>query len=546
MNTLKINLHRKIIRWLLLPSIVFCFYSCSKDILTEVPQSSLNADNVLVTKQGFQNYLNGLIYTARLEVNGDFTWHAVNIVGTDLADDSGTEYSTYANWVSYLTPINAEVVSEWNWAYMNVFPQANTIIVYANKPESAKIWATDAERNAVIAEARFIRGYAYNQLANLYGGVPIVDTILQTPKFDYVRATREEVLQFAKADLEFASKWLPSTVTLEGRIVKAAADHLLSEVDISLQLYDDAIASASNVINSGLYHLMTTRFGSQATKPGDVYSDLFRRYNYNRKSGNMESIWVYQIEEYTTGGGNNQWLRNWAPMLVHVATPGTGKTYLNVPTDSMGRGVGRVRPSRYLYHDIWQSPDEVTDMRNSIFNWRREFYYNNPLSTTYFGKKIEPKTTYEDTCRSIYPYTRKVEGKPWQGDNTSCKTDNDLYVYRLAETYLLRAEAYFKKGDLANAANDINVVRARAHASPVAPANINIDYILDERARELVAEEPRRRTLIRMGKLVERVRKYGFRPTGRTSIQDYHNWWPIPQTAIDANIGAKLEQNPGY
>ena len=110
MKTLRIKLHRKIIRWLLLPSIAFCLYSCSEDLLTETPKSSLNADIVLKTKQGFENYLIGLIYQARLEVNGDFTWHAVNIVGTDLADDSGTEYSTYANWVSYLTPITSEVV----------------------------------------------------------------------------------------------------------------------------------------------------------------------------------------------------------------------------------------------------------------------------------------------------------------------------------------------------------------------------------------------------------------------------------------------------
>jgi len=498
---------------------------------------------VLKTKAGFENYLIGLIYAVRLEVNGDFTWHAVNAVGTDLGDDAGTEYSTYANWVSYLTPINSEVVFEWNWAYTNVFPQANTIIVYANKPESSKIWATDAERNAVIAEARFIRGYTYNILANLYGGVPIVDTIVAAPKFDYIRASRQEVLQFAKADLEFASKWLPATVVKakEGRIVKAAADHLLSEVYISLGEYDNAIASASSVINSGLYKLMTTRFGSQATVAGDVFSDLFRRFNYNRSSGNLEVIWAYQIEEYTTGGGNNQWLRNWAPFLTHVTSP-DGK--FNIVTDSMGRGTGRVRPSWYLSNIIWK--DAATDMRNSAYNWRRVFYYNNIASPNYYRKKIEPKTTYEDTMRSIYPYTRKVEGKPWEANNLSCKTDNDLYVYRLAETYLLRAEAYLRKGDAQNAANDINVVRARAKATPVLASAVTIDYILDERARELVAEEPRRRTLIRMGKLVERVRKYGLRPSGRTTIQDYHNWWPIPQTAIDANFAAKLEQNPGY
>ena len=69
---------------------------------------------------------------------------------------------------------------------------------------------------------------------------------------------------------------------------------------------------------------------------------------------------------------------------------------------------------------------------------------------------------------------------------------------------------------------------------------------MDERARELITEEPRRRTLVRMGRLVDRVRKYSIRELTRTSIQDFRQWWPIPQTAIDSNVGAKLEQTVGY
>jgi hypothetical protein len=116
----------------------------------------------------------------------------------------------------------------------------------------------------------------------------------------------------------------------------------------------------------------------------------------------------------------------------------------------------------------------------------------------------------------------------------------------LAETYLLRAEAYMHKNDLVKAAADINKVRERAQAKPVAPAQVDLDYILDERARELITEEPRHRTLVRTGKLVERVRKYNMRADTRATIQDKHAFWPIPQTAIDANFSKKLDQNPGY
>ena len=76
----------------------------------------------------------------------------------------------------------------------------------------------------------------------------------------------------------------------------------------------------------------------------------------------------------------------------------------------------------------------------------------------------------------------------------------DQYVFRLAETYLLRAEAYLGNGDQVNAAADINMVRTRANAPEIDPSMVNIDYILDERIRELYYEELRLLTLTRLGK----------------------------------------------
>ena len=531
----------------LILTFIIVLNSCSKKSLDEKPLSSLNADGTLTSKNGFNAYLTGLSWAAREEyAMGDNTYYATEFPGTDQAGDAGSEYVTYLNWATYLTPVTSEVVANWNWAYTKMIPQANTIIVYANKSGMKDIWNSEAEKNAVIAQARFYRGYTYNFLANLYGDVPIVDTVFGTPKFNFTRMPRKDVYEFAKEDLVFASKWLPATVdkSQAGHIVKAAADHLLSEVYISLGQYDSAIASASRVINSGLYHLMTNRFGSQVNQPGDVFSDLFRDGNQNRSSGNFESIYVIQFEPFTDGGGGsnkgNNAIRNFGPFLVHIADPDGVRM---IVTDSLGRGVGRVRPTNYLLYDIWN--DNWNEMRNSSYNMRRVFYYNNPASR-YFGQVVEHRADREDTMRSMYPYSRKIEGNPWQGDHNSGKTGKDLYVYRLAGIYLLRAEAYLRKGDLDDAAIDINVVRARANARPVSPGDVTLDYILDERARELWTEEPRRRTLIRMGKLVERVRKYGLIESSRNTVQDFNKFWPIPQEAIDANIGANLTQNDGY
>lgn len=115
-------------------------------------------------------------------------------------------------------------------------------------------------------------------------------------------------------------------------------------------------------------------------------------------------------------------------------------------------------------------------------------------------------------------------------------------MFRLAETYLLRAEAYFDLNDPASAAADINVVRARAQASPVDPADVDMDYILDERMRELGSEEKRRLTLMRTGLWYDRVKKCN--PYYSDALPKY-NVWPIPAAEIE-RTGGKFEQNPDY
>lgn len=89
-----------------------------------------------------------------------------------------------------------------------------------------------------------------------------------------------------------------------------------------------------------------------------------------------------------------------------------------------------------------------------------------------------------------------------------------------------------------------NVIRNRAHAKPVLTSQVTLDYILDERMRELGVEERRRITLMRMGKLYDRVMKCN--PYYAKEMKKHYELWPIPYKEIEANRGAVLEQNPGY
>jgi len=206
-------------------------------------------------------------------------------------------------------------------------------------------------------------------------------------------------------------------------------------------------------------------------------------------------------------------------------------------------------------------------MRNSEYNFVRDVLFNNPDSEWY-GQKISEhmdlfRQSIDDTIRYFYPYQSKVT-TPGQhpaelyvdaelktlNSSTAVTTYSDQYHIRLAETYLLRAEAYLGNSQPREAAGDINVVRMRANAKLVSPSEVDIDYILDERMRELGVEEKRRLTLNRLGMLFERTNKYcDGRPdvtNHGVDVQPHHNLFPIPFTEIERNIGAVLAQNPGY
>jgi hypothetical protein len=210
-----------------------------------------------------------------------------------------------------------------------------------------------------------------------------------------------------------------------------------------------------------------------------------------------------------------------------------------VVADSLGRGVGWVRPTSYFIYDIWSDPNDIRNSRNNI---RRDFYFNNPASA-YVGQRVNPDNPKADTMYDYYPTLRKIEGESLMGASYG-RTFKDWYMIRLAETYLLRAEANIRKGALQLAADDINVVRARSKAAPIQAGMATLDFILDERARELFIEEPRRITLARMGKVYERVSRYN--PRSGSSVRPEHELFPIPQKAIDANTGAAINQNQGY
>jgi hypothetical protein len=415
------------------------------------------------------------------------------------------------------------------------------------------------------------------------------------PQLDFNSTKREVILKKIKTDLDSAKLWVSDGVD-RGEVTKGAVLHLLTKVNLALGNFDEAIESASEVINGGAYSLMTEPFG--ATRKNVIW-DLHRPENKSIGE-NREGIYMV-IDRYGDGDfdGGMRIMRQAVPYWgTNITTP-SGKKGTNdgvsvpfVQSSLYGRGIGRCRPTNYSQYEIWT---DTNDLRHAKGNWMNmeDMLYNNydALKATstepqdpYYLKNLQRYNSSGgllcvDTIRSWFGWPQyKIfvpdnENSPMQGGHS------DWYVFRLAETYLLRAEAYFWKGDLVNAAADINAVRTRAHCAPITPDKVNMGTILDERARELFYEEPRKTELTRIAYIFAMthkpaengktyslenfsdnnyfydriIAKNNFYREGtvtihgdRYTISPYHVLWPIPTISIQANSYGHINQNKGY
>ncbi|WP_121357571.1 RagB/SusD family nutrient uptake outer membrane protein [Flavisolibacter nicotianae] len=489
----------------------------------------------------------------------------------------------------------------WTEGY-NAIKYANTIISRIDQAT----FSSPAERNAILGAAYFHRALRYYRLVHQFGDVPAIMKEITAPKLDFYSTKREVILQKIKTDLDSALLWTSDNVN-KGEVTKGAVAHLLTKVNLALGNFDAAITAANSVINSSPYSLMRAPFGNAAPPvefiegsptpvalPHNVIWDLHRPENKSLAT-NKEGLFMI-IDRF----GDGQFGTGMTIMRQAVAFWGTnvnapsGKkgTYDNltaefVQSNYVGRGIGRSRPSNYAQYEIWDDPN---DLRHAKGNWMRmeDLLYNDPgLKSTNdpnYLKHVRLRNSSggllcTDTIRSYFGWPQyklfvpDFENSPMQGGHS------DWYMFRLAETYLLRAEAYFWKGELGLAAADINEVRTRAGCAPITAADVNMGTILDERARELFFEEPRKTELTRISYLFAKtgiaaengktytlnsfsdnnyfydriIAKNNFYRLGivtnhadKYTISPYHVLWPIPTRSINGNTNGRINQNKGY
>lgn len=557
-------------------SLMMGLNSCDDSFLDEKMYSSYSTENMTDTNAkvlGLYYKVGGLLgYSDQQGYLG--CWQDGTDVGAP-GDIQGVEEPFY-NYTA-LDSENGGVSVLWNSLYSII--NASNIII-ADQNAEAKY----------LGEAHFFRAWAYEQLVTGWGGVPLLTESIATPSTAFTRTSVEEINKVINEDLTYAIANLPSVTPLgqaidkltQSRVNKDAARIVAATAYLRQGKAADAVTVITPTITEGNYTLVSQRYGVHLADDGDYYSDMFRYGNQRRSQGNTENIWTFEMEydSDVPGGtiGAPQQRRNWVAAFHKLS----GQM---VNADSIGgRGNGRLRLSNYVKYGVFK---EEGDIRNSNFNIRRKLYCNNAnLKTTpmtvwvdangfrvadnaagstervlHYGD--EAVWTYGDTLNVMYPHTTKWGGYDPR-DDFGWALVKDFPMMRFAEAYLLRAEANIVLGKTAEAAADINVLRDRAfaayreqtgnvNAGKVEASQMNIDFLLDERIRELVGEENRRFTLMRTGKLTERVNmmvKHYPETTPSKSIRGFdankHCLLPIPLSEIQLNKDADLTQNPGY
>ncbi|WP_215224438.1 RagB/SusD family nutrient uptake outer membrane protein [Echinicola shivajiensis] len=537
---------------------------CSEDFLDEEVLDSY-APEVLTDRLGFEAAVIGLHYQygTMFTTTDDQTIRGVWQLGTDIAwAPAGRSNGDARPYFDYEILNSTDNAARKIWgSYYRLINNAN-ILIQSTSGETVQ-GVTSEEMAVFRAEGKFFRALAYHNLVTHFGDVPLLTEPLAAPKTDFVRTPVAEVDNIVVQDLLEAVESLPNIgeAAENGRANKEMARQLLAEV--YLRRGEDAKAEeqCTEIINGGRLSLVRDRYGVRANDPGDAFSDMFLYGNQRRSQGNTEGIWVLEAENPAdvTGGssGAPQQRRVWVASYHDL--PGMH------PSDTTGgRGLARMRLNDWVVYGLYAD----NDMRNSKYSIKRTLYFNNPDpkydairgQEVPYGKDAEfilddgssVKIFAADTIYKYVPYTLKW-GQYDIRDNFGWGMWKDFILMRLGETYLLRAEARFKQGNLDGAAADINVLRDRAHTDMVSASDIDLDFILDERVRELLAEENRRKTLVRTGTLVERAKRLsgeeslaGGAIETTNGLSENHLLMPIPQTEIDLNKDADLGQNSGY
>jgi len=623
------------------------FNSCSKDFLKPDPLSFYEPTATFSTESGLMSAM--AICDRHLKLYWATDHNEMLSLGTEyifselMVASATDKRNMLCDVANMLTPTSETSLQNldrtnsiwyfWEETYKGIM-YANTIIQFVDQVEGLD----EATKNAYKGRAYFHRAFRYMALVFQFGDVPLVTKVLEVPKQNYRSTKRDAILQMITQDMELAVQWVPDQtgMSLVGMVNKGACRMLLAKCYLALGEYAKAKEQTDILIDQSGYSLMQDNFGTfndggeARTWPitRNVIWDLHRPEN-KLIASNHETI----MGMPNRGADAESFVQMLTMRILYpfvfdsrIQTKDGKQALLNIRRDqpdynpqydymrAFGRGIATFRPTYFQTHAMWSVNGVMDDgdlrHNSKVGNWvRMEDYRVNNKESSEFGK---PLTLYNpdngallcsDTIRRWYdvPHYKFFLDDPVNEANISGSDglrgatnggNADWYLYRLAEAYLLRAEAkyYMNPGD-GTIKDDLNAVRRRAQCSQLYEGAVTIGDIMNERARELYWEEWRNvelkrvsLCLARSGKPDEwgniysldnydqqsgtgsgggsywyqRIEHYSMYNKGPIQINATGNsnpnytmdkknmYWPIPYAAITANNKGQLSQNYGY
>ena len=468
--------------------------------------------------------------------------------GSDISDLDAGNTVLFRSWFTLQEQTTDEMKNSWsdpwcldingitwgttkNEPVEGVYQRCMFIVALANEflkniPNAPE----EVNKSRMAAEARFCRALAYYTLMDMFGIPPFITE--ENWSIAPSQLSRTELFTWIENELTSIRESLPIARQGEyGRADQAAVDALLARMYlnattyIGMERYTDCIAACNRVIASG-YQL------------ADDYAELFMADNGENPRANKEIIFPVLFDGQTTQSYG---------MAAVILGSRSSSDFADVPAGISGgwdgfRGTPELVRKFDFQNNATPKADEILDKRGIFFDKNRSI----DITTSVTG-------TFTTEGWSVYKYANvKSDGQP--GSNTTFP-DTDFPMFRLADVYLMYAEAVARGGQggsLATAVQYVNALRQRAYGddahgvTEVWLTENNYRNILDERCRELYWEGTRRTDLIRYGLFTSTDYLWTFKGgvLSGTGVSNRHNVFPIPVT--DISVNANLKQNEGY
>lgn len=548
---------------ILLGLIVTTFSSCN-DFIEEENRSNVPADVTYKTAEGFQLLVNSNYATLK-DIYGGAPW--LFCAGTDMYAEGRSPEPAGLSQYTQLIPISAGVEALYLSCYRSI-QSVNKTIYYST--------VTEQNENVpvMVGEAKFIRANAYFLLVQTYGGVPIVDENITSAVLSFDRNSAEEVYAHIIKDLEES---LASVGTAAyagaGKVNKRAVNDLLAKVHLTRGY--ETFGTPADFTKAAAYADAAIA-GQGLNLP---YTDLFKPGN----DLNAETIFSVQYDKNSTSTdptqlGNNQFYY-FSPYLGGSETNGAPLRSYNLLPTGYALGLYEEGDTRWegtfmteifettkdgkvvLYVPYYDASIPAAELRVRHFyepKWFTQADKDNYLATANlspnfvyhpWGEYTAEHTLIDNRDCYTIPVKKFDDPDPTTPITAGNVSTRDIILARLGETYLIAAEAYLQAGNATTGLARLNEVRKRAGVTDATLAQFNIDYILDERGRELLGEYKRWFDLKRTGTLIARASAHNYNI--QASNFDGNNGEkkilrPIPQNALDLNQNQDFPQNPAY